>query len=216
MKQTGIYKIINPNGAIYIGQSINIKKRWNEYKNLRGCGYNTRLYNSLKKYGFKNHIFKIIKICEQYELNNKEIYYIEYFKSFNTELGLNLHSGGDNHIVSDETIEKLRKSHLGQKPWNKGLTKATDERLKKQGENHSKKMKGRTASEETKLKMSIARKGKKHSLKTKKKLSEAKKGNKIWLGRKHTEESKCKMRGRKLSEETKLKMSISHKKRKSC
>jgi hypothetical protein len=28
----GIYKIINPNGRIYIGQSTNIEVRWSKYK----------------------------------------------------------------------------------------------------------------------------------------------------------------------------------------
>lgn len=31
---TGIYKIISPTGKIYIGQSIDIEKRWKAYKRL--------------------------------------------------------------------------------------------------------------------------------------------------------------------------------------
>jgi hypothetical protein len=34
----GIYKIINPKGKTYIGQSINIEKRWNGYKKLHCKG----------------------------------------------------------------------------------------------------------------------------------------------------------------------------------
>jgi hypothetical protein len=35
----GIYKIINPNGRIYIGQSTNIEGRWTKYKQLAcKCG----------------------------------------------------------------------------------------------------------------------------------------------------------------------------------
>ena len=30
----GIYKIINPFGKIYIGQSVEINKRWGKYKRL--------------------------------------------------------------------------------------------------------------------------------------------------------------------------------------
>lgn len=178
MKICGIYKIVNPQGGIYIGQSINIIRRWSEYSKLKGCGENTRLINSLKKYGFKKHKFEIIHQCEKEQLNELEIFYIDLFQSFNTEKGLNLHSGGNNHIVSDETREKLRVSHLGQKAWNKGLTKENSEILKKQGLSHSKKMKGRKASDETKIKMSKSRKGKKHTDETKKLLSEQKKGNK--------------------------------------
>ena len=194
MKICGIYKVTNPNGGVYIGQSINITRRWNEYSKLKGCGGNTRLLNSLKKYGFKKHKYEIVHQCDSEQLNELEIFYIGLFHCFNTEHGLNLHSGGNNHIISDETRRKLVMSHLGQKAWNKGLTKENDNRLKLAGDKHSQKMKGRKASEQTKLKMSIARKGKRHSDETKKKLSDAKKGNKIWLGRKHTEESKLKMR----------------------
>lgn len=194
MKICGIYKITNPKNRIYIGQSVNITRRWGEYSKLSGCGKNTRLINSLKKYGFKTHKFEILHQCNPEHLNDLEIYYIDLFQSFNTKNGMNLHSGGNNHTISDETRSKLISSHIGQEAWNKGLTKDTDVRLKKQGERHSIKMNGRKASEETKIKMGLARKGKTHSEETKKKLSEKKMGNKIWLNRSHTEESKLKMR----------------------
>ncbi len=177
-KIIGIYKITSPTGKIYIGQSIDIERRFNEYKNNRGCSVATRLYHSLKKYGFENHTTEILIECDVSELNDKEIYFIEKYQSFNTEHGMNLHSGGNNHKVSDETREKLRISHLGQPAWNKGLTKETDPRLKKQGLSHSEKLKGRKHTEETKLKMSIARKGRKHTEETKKKLSQAMLGEK--------------------------------------
>ena len=47
----GIYKIINPKGKIYIGQSIDIDRRFNEYKKLQ-CNQSKKIYYSLKKYGF--------------------------------------------------------------------------------------------------------------------------------------------------------------------
>lgn len=57
----GIYKITNPSGRIYIGKSIDIYKRWNQYKSLR-CISQPKLYWSLKKYGVDNHIFEIQEI----------------------------------------------------------------------------------------------------------------------------------------------------------
>ena len=48
----GIYKITNPKGKIYIGQSVNIEKRFSSYKSIRNCHYQIKLFNSLKKYGF--------------------------------------------------------------------------------------------------------------------------------------------------------------------
>jgi len=59
--------------------------------------------------------------------------------------------------ISEETIKKMRDSHLGQIPWNKG---------KKLGE-------GKKHSEESKVKMSNAKIGKPRSEETKRKISEA-------------------------------------------
>ena len=52
----------------------------------------------------------------------------------------------------------------------------------------------RKSSEEAKARISLGLIGRVHSDETKKKLSDAKIGNKVWLGRKHTEESRLKMR----------------------
>ena len=59
----GIYKITSPNNNIYIGQSINIEKRFVQYKKLRSCCNQIKLYNSFVKYGVDNHIFEIIEEC---------------------------------------------------------------------------------------------------------------------------------------------------------
>lgn len=54
MNNIGIYKITSPSGKLYIGQSINIKRRFNYYKGLH-CKKQIKLYNSLLKHGFENH-----------------------------------------------------------------------------------------------------------------------------------------------------------------
>jgi len=124
----------------------------------------------------------------------------------------------------------------GQNGWNKGLTKETDERVKKISEamkgekNH---MYGKHLSKEHKLKISqnakinpnYGMKGKHMSLESRKKLSESKKGkycgeNNHFFGKHHTKESKRKlseahkgkpspMKGKLLLEETKRKISNS-------
>jgi len=70
MKIIGIYKITNPNGKIYIGQSINIKKRKGCYKRNQ-IPKQPRICNSIKKYGFENHIFEVIEECSIDQLNEK-------------------------------------------------------------------------------------------------------------------------------------------------
>ena len=94
----GIYKIQNKiNGKIYIGQSVNIEKRWNKHKNasqnILDHGYETHLYRSFRKYGIENFDFSIIEECPIAELNQKEKYWIQKYNSFFK--GYNLTLGGD-------------------------------------------------------------------------------------------------------------------------
>jgi group I intron endonuclease len=60
----GIYKITSPSGKIYIGQSTNIENRFNSYRIL-DCKKQIKLYNSLKKYGWDNHIKEIVEECTE-------------------------------------------------------------------------------------------------------------------------------------------------------
>lgn len=142
----GIYKITNPKGSIYIGQSVNIEKRKKYYINGH-CKGQQKIYASISKYGFENHTFEILQECLKEELNDLEVYYIEKYNSFNNPLGMNLDSGGLVKKQSDET--KLKRS---------------------------KTLKGRVFTQEWKDKIGAKSKGRmlgfKHSEETKKKLRE--------------------------------------------
>ena len=144
----GIYKITNPKGKIYIGQSVNIEKRWNRYKNLipKDCIGQPLIYRSLIKYGVKNHIFEIIELCNKEELNKLESYYIVLYNSFNSKCGLNLTSGGTNYLFSDIS---RRKMSIAQK--NKIVSKET--RLKMSISQKNRPM----INHETKLKLSYSK-----------------------------------------------------------
>jgi len=105
----GIYKITNPKNKIYIGQSVNIKRRFKEYKSIK-CKRQPRLYNSLKKYGVNNHTFEIIDYCDVEELNSKERYYQELYNCLSRS-GLNCRVVTDDFnsgYLSKETIQKLK------------------------------------------------------------------------------------------------------------
>jgi group I intron endonuclease len=102
----GIYKIINPRGKMYIGKSKNIEKRFTDYRKIQCCKQQRKIYHSLKKYGPENHIFEIIEECEYEMLNDREIYWISKFNSIIE--GLNLTSGGDGGVLSEES-QKLRR-----------------------------------------------------------------------------------------------------------
>ena len=94
----GIYKITNKlNGKIYIGQSVDIKKRWREHifssLHLENKDHNSPIHLALAKYGKDNFNFEIIEICDKNKLNEKEIYWIDYYKSYKN--GYNATIGGD-------------------------------------------------------------------------------------------------------------------------
>lgn len=111
MRIAFIYKITNPKNKIYIGSTFDYKKRFNEYKTLN-CKNQSKLYNSLKKYGYDNHKFEIICECNIEDRNNKENYYGILYNSLSRD-GLNsqLPKANTNYfVVSDET--RLRLSNL--------------------------------------------------------------------------------------------------------
>lgn len=94
----GIYKITNQvNGKVYIGQSRNIEKRWNQHRttafNSNNHNYNLPLYRAIRKYGIENFIFEVLEECKIEELNEKEKYYIKLYNSYFE--GYNLTLGGD-------------------------------------------------------------------------------------------------------------------------
>lgn len=111
----GIYKITNPKGKIYIGQSINIEKRWKYYisESYNNRDKQTKLFNSLRKYGPENHVFEIIEECLVEELNEKEIYWGGYYQCTDLNKGLNLRELGKQGVWTKEAKIKLSKSHLG-------------------------------------------------------------------------------------------------------
>lgn len=106
MKIIGIYKITSPSNKIYIGQSVNIHKRWQSYRMLR-CKFQRHLYSSFLKYGVETHIFEIIQECEKEELNTLEKYYINYYDIFNTDKGLNIREGGGSRAKFSEEARQL-------------------------------------------------------------------------------------------------------------
>ena len=147
----GIYKITNPKGKIYIGQSINIKRRFYKYK-IKDCINQTKLYNSLNKYGPENHIFEIIEECIESDLNLKERFYQELYNVIDNGLNCTLQElNGKSGKLSDETKEKISK-------------------------NHSKHFKGKKHSEYSKEQNRIKHIGKKHTKETCLKMSESRKG----------------------------------------
>lgn len=107
-----IYKIENIiNHKIYIGQTIkkNPEKRFKEHIYKAFSSPNTFLHEAIRKYGVKNFIFSVIEEVENKDLNEREMYWVSYYDSYNK--GYNMTLGGNTMKkrekyckVSDETI----------------------------------------------------------------------------------------------------------------
>lgn len=165
---TGIYKITSPSGRIYIGQSIDIDKRFESYRKLK-CKLQPRLYSSIVKYGVDNHVFEIIETCDVLHLNNRERHWQDYFSVIGLN-GLNciLTNTEDKiKVVSDDTKEKIRSKTK--------LYKHTDEAKKKIIAS----LTGRIPSKETCEKISKSQIGKTVSADTCDKISKALLGRKL-------------------------------------
>jgi len=84
----GIYKIESPTGRVYIGQSVDINKREGSYRAMHNCKQQVRLYASLVKYSFSEHIFEVIEKCKVEELNTRERHWQDLYDVLG-EKGLN-------------------------------------------------------------------------------------------------------------------------------
>lgn len=116
----GIYKITSPSGKIYIGQSVEIKRRFNSYKRMyvKNKGV-VKLYRSFLKYGVDNHIFEVVCECEETQLNDKERYYQEMFDCTGAN-GLNCRltkTDDRSGRVSKETFAKMSEVAKGNQNW---------------------------------------------------------------------------------------------------
>jgi group I intron endonuclease len=109
----GIYKITNPKGKIYIGQSIDIERRLKEYKNIK-CLSQRKLRNSIIKYGWENHIVEVIEECSIENLNTIERYWQDYFNVLQHGLNCRLtqthdKSGKDSISTKNKKSNSLKK-----------------------------------------------------------------------------------------------------------
>jgi group I intron endonuclease len=108
----GIYFISNLiNNKIYVGQSINIEKRWIQHKReLRNNIHeNKRLQNAWNKYKEENFEFSIACECEEKQLNTLEQYYIFSLESYLPKGGYNISLGGDGLFIKGVN-NKMNKS----------------------------------------------------------------------------------------------------------
>lgn len=189
-----VYKITNPNGKIYIGSTINIERRFSDYKKLK-CKKQHLIYNSLVKYGVENHNFEIICECDKSIMRHYEALYGNKYNTLKPN-GLNLalpKLGEMYESLSEETKKKMSES-------NKGRVKTEQER-----KNLSIALTGNKLSNKTKEKIRIAHLGKTASEETKAKISIANSGeNNPMFGKSITEEHRGNLRTSHLGKKSRL------------
>lgn len=155
----GIYKITNPNGKVYIGQSVDLDDRRKDYTR-GGNKSQTRLYNSIRKYGWESHSWEILCECELNQLNELERHYQELYKA--VEHGLNCRYTETNEKSGKLSEETKRRMRRPKSPRSEEHCRKLSEYAKSRS----------LPSEETKRKTSNTLKGIVRSEDTKKKLSE--------------------------------------------
>ena len=121
----GIYKIENKiNGKIYIGQSNNIQRRFQEHQ-TKGTSSRIPVDIAIQKYGKDNFTYTVIEETTIDKLNQAEEFWINYFNSIET--GYNCSKGGEQQSIGENNgkaklteqdvieIRKAYNNHLKQK-----------------------------------------------------------------------------------------------------
>lgn len=219
MRKAWIYKIISPSGRIYIGSTINLKKRMSDYSNIT-AKQQVRIYRSIQKYGWDAHKYEVILITTEDKMLEAERLLGEYYNVLKKGLNLRLPKVGDMPCFSDETRNKIRLANLGKKHSDETRAKLRAKRnlriCKPCSEETKRKIsesnKGKIISRESVEKMRIAKIGKKPSAETRAKLSAARKGR---IVSEHTRKLYSIIhKGKIVSEETRQKQSAVRKGRK--
>jgi hypothetical protein len=205
--KAGIYMLTNKlTRDIYVGQSIDLRKRFIKYFSLSYLNSRKELIISraLIKYGYSNFSVTILEYCNESDLDMKEQY---YFDKLNPQYNIQKIAGGSSKgiVLSEETKAKISESlkgvYAGEKSYWYGRSMSEEtkakisESLKGVYAGEKSYWYGRSMSEETKKRMSLKRIGELNPL----------------YGKSHSEQTKELIRqkalGRKFSEETRLLMS---------
>ena len=175
----GIYLITNKKTRQkYIGQSINIEKRWTQHCNGRN-DKNIYIDDSIAKYGKANFKLTILEEVPQERLSEREEYWIAKYDTFENRRHYNLTPGGEalfgdsnpfyGKTHSMESRKKMSEFHKGKK-----LSEETKQKISKvtKGENNPRY--GKPVSAETREKISEENSGRQFTLEDKLNMSYSK------------------------------------------
>ena len=103
-----IYRTVNDiNEKLYVGKTVNsLQERWKEHlsESERERAKNRPLYRAMRKYGIEHFHIELIEECSDAIVNDREIYWIEYYGTFKN--GYNATIGGDGkHYIDYDMVE---------------------------------------------------------------------------------------------------------------
>lgn len=115
----GIYIIKNNiNDLVYIGQSVDIKARFCAHKqsakNVKAQDHYTQIHQAMYLLGIENFYYEVLEECPFDKLDEREIYYISLYDSYNN--GYNMTLGGEGNkyeangraILTLEQVQEIR------------------------------------------------------------------------------------------------------------
>lgn len=109
----GIYKWTSPSGKYYIGQAVNLKRRYNDFLNFKRLytSKGSAIDNAREKYNSKDlWNYEILEECTKENLDELEIKYIELLDSTNSRIGYNSTKGGDGTVGKAWGTEKQKQA----------------------------------------------------------------------------------------------------------
>lgn len=186
-----VYTHTSPSGKVYVGQTVNIKRRWG----TNGEHYTTKKKDSsyiqqnfaraILKYGWKNFEHKVVlENISKSEADYAEKYLIRWYKMHN--MSYNITDGGEGvsgvrYIPSEEQRKKISQRLLENHPMRgKHWSPEILARITEANRNRTYTEEQRAAMSERARKANL---GKKASEETKKKLSEYRKAHpETWIG----------------------------------
>lgn len=202
----GIYQITHtPTKKVYVGSSVNIKRRWQKHvRELnRGDHHNNYLQRVWTKYGAASFTFTVVEVVPKGDLLTREQFWIDKIPArggFNLSLiagrpsghrtphteeaKIKIRKARASQVITPESIEKTRIGNLGLKRTEEFCLALSKKRTGMQlSEGHkaniAKARTGTTTSEETKKRQSEAAKGHQKSEVHRARLSAALTGKKL-------------------------------------
>lgn len=106
-----IYKITNKvNGKSYIGQTrYTLEFRWRQHLHKKD---NTYFHNAIRKYGAENFSLEVLEECPYFNLNEREIFYIAKYDSFNSGYNLTIGGDGNKRLLLDNSYDEIKELYL--------------------------------------------------------------------------------------------------------